>query len=509
MGYSSALLAVEGIDGWKEYFVEHHLVAFFTQLLATLGDEQPADPLQYIATYASSHGPPQTVMPASPAEAANTYFDSHDLKPMIAHMLMELSETMPEDPYLFMHQYISSNRPKEHSTPSADNWGRQVNGKIPNGTIPPEPNSPGANAKGSTAQMDSFFTAWKQDKKMGARMSIAGSLSKDIAMLNDDNSIDVLLDWDTDALAMSEEELVKKVYQIFDSCGYLDGVNKTALKAFIQKVFYGYSDENPYHNFKHAYSVFAGTTSFVKQMCPDSMFSPVEQMSMSLAGLCHDIGHESYNNDFYIKLRHKIAIRYNDAAVLENMHAARAFEIMLEEECNFTKHMSAEDYALQRKIMIAAILNTDMKVHFGLTEELKKLSDLCTEKGGVLNLEEKEQEDVQNLLLKAMVHAADISNSVLREDLAHGWAYRVVLEFHNQAKKEQELGLPFAPFMEPHPDNKVALASLQIGFSQFIVSPFWTPLSVVMPGLKPRIDQLQSNAKYWADFKVAAQNELA
>ena len=49
--------------------------------------------------------------------------------------------------------------------------------------------------------------------------SLAQQLSKDIAMLNDDNSIDVLLDWDTDALAMSEEELVKKVYQIFDSCG--------------------------------------------------------------------------------------------------------------------------------------------------------------------------------------------------------------------------------------------------------------------------------------------------
>lgn len=394
---------------------------------------------------------------------------------------------------------------------------QSVNGKIPglNGTIPPEPESPGRlnqQRAGNTAQMESFFSNWKQEKKaMGARMSIAGSLSKDLHgsfLSSDDNSIEHLLDWDTDALAKSDEELVKKVYAIFDIAGFMEGMNKTAMKAFIQKVFYGYSPENPYHNWKHAYSVFAGTCSFVKLMCPDTMFSTLEQMSMSLAGLCHDIGHESYNNDFYIKLRHKLAIRYNDAAVLENMHAAKAFEIMLMEECNFTTHMSAEDYALNRKIMIAAILNTDMKVHFGLTEELKKLAELCNEKGGVTNLEEKECEDVQNLLLKAMVHAADISNSVLREDLAHGWAYRVVLEFHNQAKREKELGLPFAPFMEPHPDNKVALASLQIGFSQFIVSPFWTPLSVVMPGLKPRIDQLQSNAKYWAAVKEAAQKEL-
>merc|ERR1719159_2271242 len=115
---------------------------------------------------------------------------------------------------------------------------------------------------------------------MGARMSIAGSMSKDVNFLaTDDNSIDQLLDWDTDVLSTSDEELVKKVYLIFDLAGFMDGMNKTAMKAFIQKVFFGYNPENPYHNFKHAYSVFAGTCSFVKQMCPDEMFSPLEQMS--------------------------------------------------------------------------------------------------------------------------------------------------------------------------------------------------------------------------------------
>ena len=42
------------------------------------------------------------------------------------------------------------------------------------------------------------------------------------------------------------------------------------------------------------------------------------------------------------------------------------------------------------------------------------------------------------------MHTADISNCCLPWDLSYAWAYRVVMEFHNQANVEKSLKLPYA-----------------------------------------------------------------
>merc|ERR1712216_381979 len=113
-----------------------------------------------------------------------------------------------------------------------------------------------------------------------------------------------------------------------------------------------------------------------------------------------------------------------------------------------------------------------------------------------------EDKSARLLLVRTLIHAADISNSVLPTKLARAWAYRVVLEFHNQAALEKERNLPFQPFMEPHPDNVLAFASLQIGFVQFVVQPFWKPLTDVFPTLKHRLEQLDENVEYWKAVKA-------
>ena len=110
MGYSQALLAVDGIDGWKEYFGEHALIPFFTELLASVGEEKPDDPYEYISRYSRTyrHGAGANV-PSPAREAVSEYFDKHGLKIFLAKMLMELGAAEPSNPYTFMQGYISSN----------------------------------------------------------------------------------------------------------------------------------------------------------------------------------------------------------------------------------------------------------------------------------------------------------------------------------------------------------------------------------------------------------------
>ena len=171
--------------------------------------------------------------------------------------------------------------------------------------------------------------------------------------------------------------------------------------------------------------------------------------------------------------------------------------------------LTDDQWTAMRKLVLLGILNTDMKVHFDLVKQTQDLAEIVSQGtgGGIDGIETSDETKV--LLTKCIIHAADISNSLLKPDLAHPWAYLVVQEFHNQANREKELGLPFAPHMEASPDDLKALASLQIGFGQFIVAPFWTPLAKCLPNLQSRVDQLNENTKYWQMNKEEGEAQAA
>mmetsp|Transcript_15805 Transcript_15805/g.35148 ORF Transcript_15805/g.35148 Transcript_15805/m.35148 type:complete len:187 (+) Transcript_15805:845-1405(+) len=181
------------------------------------------------------------------------------------------------------------------------------------------------------------------------------------------------------------------------------------------------------------------------------------------------------------------------------MHACLAFELMLGEQqhANFMADLKEADYATVRKTMISVILATDMKVHFDMVSQLQALAGKATN---------PEDEKSFDFVQRVLVHAADLSNPVLPTHRARDWAYRAVLEFHTQAEQEKSEGLPFAPFMEPHPDNTLELAKLQTGFISFVVKPYWTAVAELLPRLQHRVDQLEVNLQYWNDSK---EGELA
>lgn len=91
-----------------------------------------------------------------------------------------------------------------------------------------------------------------------------------------------------------------------------------------------------------------------------------------------------------------------------------------------------------RRVIVAAILATDMTCHFGLTEELKNVAVRSIDVVSVL-LESKVfpvvVDDVpvelvkgdRDIILKTVLHAADISNPCKPWKLTKEWSDRVVL----------------------------------------------------------------------------------
>jgi len=50
-----------------------------------------------------------------------------------------------------------------------------------------------------------------------------------------------------------------------------------------------------------------------------------DMLAVITACLIHDFEHPGYSNQFVIRTKHPLAIRYSDQSVLENHHLAAAF----------------------------------------------------------------------------------------------------------------------------------------------------------------------------------------
>lgn len=56
--------------------------------------------------------------------------------------------------------------------------------------------------------------------------------------------------------------------------------------------------------------------------------TPLDIFLLFVSGAAHDIDHPGTNNFFETKTRSKLALLYNDAAVLENHHTASFFFLL-------------------------------------------------------------------------------------------------------------------------------------------------------------------------------------
>ncbi|KAF4714479.1 hypothetical protein FOZ62_012130, partial [Perkinsus olseni] len=217
--------------------------------------------------------------------------------------------------------------------------------------------------------------------------------------------------------------------------------------------------------------------------------------------------------------RRHLAVRYNDTAVLENMHAARTFELLLGGAVDFTSSWPAaeepgepSDYELFRQTVISVILATDMKVHFDITI---KLQELLLDYNG--SSEERHGQagewidgalaESRPTLLQGIVHAADISNPLMPYDEYYNWSYRVVSEYYRQAEAERMEGLPFAPFMAHRPDDTLELAKLQVGFISFVVSPLWNTLDGLLNGIHERVEVMDDNFQRMKEVEDREQRQ--
>ncbi|XP_040415560.1 cGMP-inhibited 3',5'-cyclic phosphodiesterase B isoform X1 [Cygnus olor] len=198
--------------------------------------------------------------------------------------------------------------------------------------------------------------------------------------------------------------------------------------------------------------------------CLASNIPALELMALYVAAAMHDYDHPGRTNAFLVATNAPQAVLYNDRSVLENHHAASAWNLFLSRpEYNFLSNLDHVEFKRFRFLVIEAILATDLKKHFDFLAEFNaKVNDINSH--GI----EWSNENDRLLVCQICIKLADINGPAKVRELHLKWTEGIVNEFYEQGDEEASLGLPISPFMDR---SSPQLAKLQESFITHIVGP--------------------------------------
>uniref|UniRef100_A0A8C2X807 Phosphodiesterase n=1 Tax=Cyclopterus lumpus TaxID=8103 RepID=A0A8C2X807_CYCLU len=203
----------------------------------------------------------------------------------------------------------------------------------------------------------------------------------------------------------------------------------------------------------------------------------LELMALYVAAAMHDYDHPGRTNAFLVATSAPQALLYNDRSVLENHHAASAWNLFMSRpEYNFLANLEHVEFKRFRFLVIEAILATDLKKHFDFLAEFNaKVGD-----EGVSGIDWTNEND-RMLVCQMCIKLADVNGPLKCNELHLQWTEGIVNEFYEQGDEEANLGLPISPFMDR---SAPQLAKLQESFITHIVGPLCSSYdsAALMPG---------------------------
>eukprot|EP01071_Lankesteria_metandrocarpae_P005501 Lankesteria_metandrocarpae@DN4015_c0_g1_i1.p1 len=250
------------------------------------------------------------------------------------------------------------------------------------------------------------------------------------------------------------------------------GISYFNLMKFLQTVEQLYDQDNPYHNAIHGAHVAHYTVLAIEAMRERPLESAIDHAAVVVAGLCHDIAHPGFTNQFLIVVGDPLAVVYNDRAVLENFHSCLTFKCLGSEKTNVFARLERDEVRHVRQRIIEMILSTDMEAHFTQISLFRVQS--TGSEFDFLN-DEQNMWDVHKMCLKA----ADLSHGVLPWRDHYQWSLQIALEFYRQGDIEETMGLSRTALCDRSLHKNFCQS--QEGFLKFVVTPLFDCLAAFSP----------------------------
>ncbi|XP_054706537.1 cGMP-inhibited 3',5'-cyclic phosphodiesterase 3A-like [Uloborus diversus] len=343
-----------------------------------------------------------------------------------------------------------------------------------------------------------------------------------LEVLDSDSLLNRINEWDYpifDLKAQAQDLILSQMcYKIFREVGLFEAF-KIPIQEFLNyfhALESGYR-EKPYHNRMHAADVLHGVYYLTSQPIPgftqipsDATDSPLhkttdsgnssmhrpsfaadvtygvmganypalELMALYAAAAMHDYDHPGRTNAFLVSTYAPQAVLYNDRSVLENHHAAAAWNLFLSRpEYNFLCHLDKAEFKRFRFLVIECILATDLKRHFEILAEFNAKANE-DDAPGIDWMSETDR----LLAMEMCIKLSDINGPCKRHDIHVQWTYRIAEEFYEQGDEEADLGLQVSPFMDR---KNPQLAKLQESFINHLVAPLCNAYgeAALLPGV--------------------------
>ena len=147
------------------------------------------------------------------------------------------------------------------------------------------------------------------------------------------------------------------------------------LETYVTCMLYGYlNDQNPFHNYQHAYHVVISANKFIESMLLSidehkqrHVFGlgsdPLSLLALIFAALIHDVGHTGTSNLQRAEDEKELMDRYGDPSIHEYYSLHTAFDELLKDEYSELRSVmfvEADSYEKFRILVWDAVLSTDI-----------------------------------------------------------------------------------------------------------------------------------------------------
>ena len=305
--------------------------------------------------------------------------------------------------------------------------------------------------------------------------------------------------WEIDPFQARTRWTVSAVLRMFLSLGLVSHfeIPVATLTRFVLKCRDLYHKQNPFHNWRHAWSVTHCAYMILKTSGIGEKLRREEVLAIMISCLVHDLDHPGVSSDFLIKSGSMLALQFPTKNVLEQMHFDQARLILLEGATDILVNLEACSKKSVMWLVFKGVMSTDMGNHKRIVTSLKSRSERLTAAKpsedaaasapscGLETAYDFGNEEDRLEIVEAIVHAADLSGQALPQAVAYEFGRRVLKEFHSQSQREKRDHLPVTAFMT-NLDDILVQAKVQLGFLNYVVEPLWNSLSCILPQIKSR-----------------------
>ncbi|XP_034829415.1 cAMP and cAMP-inhibited cGMP 3',5'-cyclic phosphodiesterase 10A-like isoform X1 [Maniola hyperantus] len=239
---------------------------------------------------------------------------------------------------------------------------------------------------------------------------------------------------------------------------------------------------NPYHNAEHAFCFTHTMYLILVNNC--GYFDFVETAALMIAGLCHDIDHPGFNNNFLSLSKHPLAQMYK-SSTLEYHHYFLAKKII--EDKHLLSKLSIVDRDRILQELKYNILCTDLAVYFQIRAQL---TPVLTERAF-----DWTDSSHRRLLKGILMTTSDLSGCCKPFGVSKAIALDIYEEFYNQGDKERAMG--YTPLSMMDRRRNVNQPAEQIQFLSVVVLPCLLLLQNIFPNTSPLIDNCRKTQEAW------------